>query len=189
MTQETAQKKPAAVQRDARIVKAAEALFLQHGLRGTTMEAIARQAGVAKPTLYSYYPDKETVFQAVVAQVNLRLQAAILEAMDRAAPGAGMVAQVLITKYGVLRELLAGSAYAQDLTEAKYTWAKGEAEDLHSWVLQTLADRLRQSGDVDMIDRLPMVLAAVNGVATLEGAPDDLATQISFVTDRLLARA
>ena len=35
------------------ILRAASTLFLKHGLRGTSMEAIARAAGIAKPTLYA----------------------------------------------------------------------------------------------------------------------------------------
>ena len=49
------------------ILDAAQALVLKHGLRGTSMEAIARQAGVAKPTLYASYPDKPAVFAALLA--------------------------------------------------------------------------------------------------------------------------
>ena len=39
--------------------------MLRDGLRGTTMEAIARQAGIAKATLYAQYPDKEAVFVGI----------------------------------------------------------------------------------------------------------------------------
>ncbi len=51
---------PAEAKRDA-IITAAGNLMLKHGLRGTSMEAIAREARIAKPTLYAYFPDKEAV--------------------------------------------------------------------------------------------------------------------------------
>ena len=48
------------------ILAAARTLFLKHGLRGTSMEAIAREAGIAKPTLYAYFPDKAAIFSALL---------------------------------------------------------------------------------------------------------------------------
>ena len=49
-----------------RIVGAARRLFLERGYERTSMEAIRAEAGVSKPTLYSYYPGKEALFDAVL---------------------------------------------------------------------------------------------------------------------------
>jgi AcrR family transcriptional regulator len=50
----------------ADIIKAAEKLFQQFGLRKTTMEDIAKAMGKGKSTLYYYYTNKEEIFDAVV---------------------------------------------------------------------------------------------------------------------------
>lgn len=50
----------------ADILKAAEKLFQQFGLRKTTMEDIAKALGKGKSTLYYYYNNKEEIFDAVV---------------------------------------------------------------------------------------------------------------------------
>ena len=50
----------------ADILKAAEKLFQQFGLRKTTMEDIAKALGKGKSTLYYYYTNKEEIFDAVV---------------------------------------------------------------------------------------------------------------------------
>ncbi len=50
----------------ADILKAAEKLFQQFGLRKTTMEDIAKAMGKGKSTLYYYYTNKEEIFDAVV---------------------------------------------------------------------------------------------------------------------------
>jgi AcrR family transcriptional regulator len=42
-----------------RIADAARKLFLEHGFDGTTIEAIAREAGVAAPTVYATYRSKK----------------------------------------------------------------------------------------------------------------------------------
>jgi AcrR family transcriptional regulator len=45
---------------------AALALFLERGYEGTTLDAIARAAGTTKPSLYIRFPDKGSLFEAVV---------------------------------------------------------------------------------------------------------------------------
>lgn len=46
--------------------KAAAATFVKHGYDGTTMESIARAAGITRRTLYARYPDKRAVFVDVI---------------------------------------------------------------------------------------------------------------------------
>jgi TetR/AcrR family transcriptional regulator, regulator of autoinduction and epiphytic fitness len=48
------------------LLVAAESLFLRNGYPGTTMIAIAEQAGVAANALYWYYPSKDDIFVAVL---------------------------------------------------------------------------------------------------------------------------
>ena len=43
--------------------------FLQHGYAGTSMDRVAAAAGVSKPTVYSYFKDKEGLFKALVRYV------------------------------------------------------------------------------------------------------------------------
>lgn len=46
--------------------KVAVAVFVKHGYDGTTMDAIARAAGVTRRTLYARYPHKRAVFLDVI---------------------------------------------------------------------------------------------------------------------------
>lgn len=46
---------------------AALACFAETGFAGTSMEAVARRAAVSKPTLYARFPDKHSLFTAVIA--------------------------------------------------------------------------------------------------------------------------
>ena len=46
--------------------RAAVSTFLKYGYDGTTMDAIARAAGITRRTLYSRYPDKRAVFLDVI---------------------------------------------------------------------------------------------------------------------------
>lgn len=48
------------------ILEAAKTLFLRHGYDGSSMDAIAAEAGVSKLTVYNHFTDKETLFSAAV---------------------------------------------------------------------------------------------------------------------------
>jgi TetR/AcrR family transcriptional repressor of mexJK operon len=52
--------------RERAILDAALKVFAATGYSGTTMDAVAAEAGVTKPTLYSYFPSKESLFQAMM---------------------------------------------------------------------------------------------------------------------------
>ena len=52
--------------RERQILDAALTVFAATGYSGTTMDAVAAEAGVTKPTLYSYFPSKESLFQAMM---------------------------------------------------------------------------------------------------------------------------
>lgn len=44
------------------VLEGARTVFLRDGYEGASMDAIAREAGVSKATLYSYFPDKRMMF-------------------------------------------------------------------------------------------------------------------------------
>lgn len=48
------------------VLNAGQKLFLANGYAGTSMEAIAAEAGVGKMTVYRHFKDKETLFVAIV---------------------------------------------------------------------------------------------------------------------------
>jgi AcrR family transcriptional regulator len=50
------------------IKKASRDLFFRFGFNKTAMEDIARQSGLAKPTLYYYYESKNAIFNEIVIE-------------------------------------------------------------------------------------------------------------------------
>jgi AcrR family transcriptional regulator len=52
-----------------RVVVAASKLFLDDGYGATGMDAIAKEAGVSKATVYSYYGDKSSLFADVMVRM------------------------------------------------------------------------------------------------------------------------
>ena len=51
---------------DIKILEAARALYAEFGLRRTTMDDVAKRAGVGRATLYRRFSEKEQLFKAVL---------------------------------------------------------------------------------------------------------------------------
>lgn len=51
---------------DVAILRAGLELFIEHGVEGTSMEQIARKAGVGKPTIYRRWATKEELISAAM---------------------------------------------------------------------------------------------------------------------------
>jgi AcrR family transcriptional regulator len=80
-----------AIARRQRIAKAALEVFLRYGYTRTKMADIAKAAGLSRPTLYLTFPDKETVFRAVVEMI-VRTKLATIR--DRVAALSGVEAKL-----------------------------------------------------------------------------------------------
>ena len=70
-----------------RLLQAADRLWSERGIRGASLEDIAREAAVTKPTLYYYFADKSGLFTEMVCSV-LEQHGGGLRTASRAASGA-----------------------------------------------------------------------------------------------------
>jgi AcrR family transcriptional regulator len=57
--------------RRAQILEAALRVWMRRGFDGSPVEAIAREAGLAKGTLYLYFPTKDAILDAIVERYSL----------------------------------------------------------------------------------------------------------------------
>jgi AcrR family transcriptional regulator len=72
-------------QRRCSILRAARAVFARQGYSDTVVEDIATQAGIAKGTLYLYFPSKEQIYLAALLEQARQLDADSRTAMADAA--------------------------------------------------------------------------------------------------------
>jgi len=75
-----------------RILEAAASQFHEHGLSGTSMDAIAALAGVSKMTVYSHFPSKGELFIAAVATRTAELMGTELPPMEPSQPKQALTA-------------------------------------------------------------------------------------------------
>ena len=97
------------------IVAATRTLFLRYGYRRTSVDDIAREAGVAKATLYLHFAGKEDMFRTMIGRfrvvVNERCDAA--EALDAAV--AVRLIELLYANYGTALEWFGDAAHLSEL--------------------------------------------------------------------------
>lgn len=77
--------RPKDMEKRAAILEAAKALFVRNAFAGTSMDAVAAEAGVSKLTVYSHFGDKDNLFREVV---RARLQDLLPENTYDLDPGA-----------------------------------------------------------------------------------------------------
>lgn len=63
--------------RERQLVELAEELFAERGFAGTSMEELARRAGVTKPVIYELFESKDGLFRACVDRAIERMAASI----------------------------------------------------------------------------------------------------------------
>ena len=64
------------------VIDGARAVFLRDGFEGASVDDIAREAGVSKATLYSYFPDKRMLFIEIALHETQVQADAFKERMD-----------------------------------------------------------------------------------------------------------
>lgn len=142
--------RPRDIKKNSAILEAASHLFLEQGFDGTSMDGVARRAGVSKQTVYSHFSSKEQLFgeavhAAIAAYYPDRALAAVethtLEADLRAV--CHMLASLLMDERAISMFRLLVAAGAKGPTLGEIFWHSGP-EELHrqlSDFLQAWAER------------------------------------------------
>jgi TetR/AcrR family transcriptional regulator, mexJK operon transcriptional repressor len=89
-TQSEAAARKAEPSKSELVLAAAERCFLARGFGAVSMDAIAREAGVSKATVYAHFADKAALFGAVIARLNQRFGGFSADALDPAAAEASL---------------------------------------------------------------------------------------------------
>ena len=173
--------------RDQRILAAAQALFIQQGFRATRMEAVAKASGVAKATLYSRYPDKESLFRAGSAHVMQGFRAAFEAALAQPGTPPQRFIAAFGAKYAALATLLGASPHAEELIAEHARLCPEEHAALTVWFTEELAKMLAAAKRPDAGELARVTVAAVEGVKQAFPRVEDFTRILPLVVGKLLA--
>lgn len=158
------------------VTVAALELFLANGYRNTRISDVAERAGVAKGTVYLYFPDKQSLFAGVLGEVLDRR----VTALSSAEPAEGESVRDFL-KRTLLPQLSGLESNSPWLGLLRLVMTEGreapEIARLHrERVLEPLAARIQQwaemaadRGEVssDALQRIPLLLLSPAIFATL----------------------
>lgn len=172
-------------ERRRRILDAARRLMLRDGLRGTTMEAIAREAGIAKPTLYAQFADKEAVFTGILDE----LSDALVAGFDAGMAGPGSVAQrigaAMAGKYGAIAHVIEGSPFAEELY-ATHSRVSARFRELDARMNAEIVAALKAAGVAEPTELNRLIQAASYGVARKMVDEASVRAAIPVLVERLV---
>ena len=132
-----------------RIVEAATSLFNRYGFKRTSVDLLAAEAGVAKPTVYAYFDDKDAIFRAVAEHVCDELLAAAERASTADAPIDERLGGMLAAKLTRYWELVHASPHAQELLDSQGRLGSEVVQRADRAYLDLLASVIESSKEID----------------------------------------
>jgi TetR/AcrR family transcriptional regulator len=139
--------------KEALILAAARKRFAHYGFSKVTMDEIAADVGMAKPSLYYYYDTKERLFSAVVAQEQERFAADIDALLKRRIAATQKLKEYVGIRMQLFRELvnlsrLGFDSWAEMKSMTRDLLRNIEQQELR--YLQTIIGEGRSSGEFSL---------------------------------------
>lgn len=156
--------------RRAALLDAALKLFGQYGYRRTSIDDIAREADVAKGTVYLSFASKEELFRALCAHLIARVES---EADKARALEGGFEARLLAAlaaKYGYLYEIVHGSVHAAELMDSKNRLSADIFRAFDRRYAKTVREIVTEAVGRGEIDASAMTLGAADTAAMIMSA-------------------
>ena len=172
-------------ERRSRLLEAAGRVFSRHAYEQASMDEIAQEARVGKPTLYRYFPSKDALFAQVFVQalddLEARLDGVLAQEIGIVARMSGLVAAMVPTfrDHLVALRLLGETAAAADQSKRRIF------RERRTRIAGFLALALRQAAadgeirDIDATRTANFVIGMIwSATASLPAADDDIVRDI-----------
>jgi AcrR family transcriptional regulator len=170
-----------------RILDAAEACLRRDGIRRTTVQAVADEAGLSRVYLYRFFPDKATLISATLIRRDEEFWATANARVSAAATFSEMVAEAVLmsseSPLGPLALALAESE-PQEYAEVMGTFVHEVVPGLAGfWVDQLTAaqDRGLVRRDLDVVAGAEWVIRIVVSLVGVPGRAVDISDRASLV--------
>jgi len=171
----------------AAILDAARAVFADVGYGGTSVRDVIRRTNLASGTFYNYFPDKESLFRAVIEQSAEKVRARVQAARREAGSLEEFVAAGFREYFGFLADDPEGFALMQ---RNSGTIRAMFDEPIFGAGIDELAADLRTAMKIGLVPKIDadymaaaMVGAALEvGVAMIQREPPDVEGATQFAT-------
>ena len=192
----SAPENPSRITRDAvadssekriRILDAALSLFLRYGVKRTSIDDVAREAGIAKGTVYLYFDSKIALFAAVADRLCADTVAQAQEIIGDAKPPAERIVAFLDCYVGKTHRLVAQSPHVAELAESKEAIASAAYEGLDRRMRSLLKGLLAEAGIVDAGATEMFLAAALGTLRTGDIEERAYRTRLSAMANVLIA--
>ena len=154
--------------RQQMILSAAWNAFASYGYRKTSMDDIARGAGMSRPALYLHYRNKQDIFRSLAQYYYDRAVTDVETALARTGPAAELLAAAFKAQAGEVFEVMLSSAHGLELLDATNLTAADIVQDGENRlcaVYATWLDKFRRHGLAGSpISMAGTVAAALKGI-------------------------
>ena len=174
-------------ERVEKILNAATFLFFEQGLRSTTMTQIAQRAGVAKPTLYARFSDKEAVFRAAIDRFIDRWRGMMQVHFQADGTVPERISNALVAKYTEVFDILSRTPRVVEFMEDRILHAGDAFVALERDVVAMIVAVSQEAEYDDTQAKARLILACVDGIQRGATSREQIEQQIPFVVGRLLA--
>jgi AcrR family transcriptional regulator len=127
------------------IINATRSLFIRYGYRRTAMDDIAREAGVAKATLYLHFSGKDDVFRAMVLRCRAVVNERCRAAEQLQAPVAARITALLDANYGTALEWFGDASHMGELKALMAESAPEQAAEIDTPFRTRLREMLEKA--------------------------------------------
>lgn len=151
--------------KQAAILESAQQAFVTYGFRKTSMDDIARGAGISRPALYLHYKNKDDIYRTLISLYYDMAAGALSQALDRSMPLPELLKGAFLAQGGEVAEAMLTSPHGMELLDAGSSAA---------------ADLIREGeGRLSVIYALWLTRAADLGKVRFDGSAEEVALAIT----------
>ena len=153
--------------RRAAILDAALRVFGQYGYRRASIDDIAREAAIAKGTIYLSFAGKEEVFRALSQRLAQRMLAGAEAARHRPGTTVDKLTAMHAAWFGTYAETISRSPHAAELLDAKHRLSADLVSDTAGQYKRLVRDVLTEAVAAGELDLEPAGLTAATAAELL----------------------
>jgi AcrR family transcriptional regulator len=169
-----------------RILDAAQELFVRYGVKRTSIDDVAREAGIAKGTVYLSFESKAELFAAIADRLCASTFADVQRIALETTPLTTRLVGILDRYIGATHRLIAQSPHIAELTASKETLSAAAFDALDRRIHSLLSVLLGEAG-ITRDEAADMLLAAGMGsLYTGDDAEQPYRARLTAMIDTLV---